>query len=763
MDDEAGFEEKEEILTKRAAQERLNISKLTREDLEDKYLTCYDENILLKKHGRKQEEKIKKMATKLIRLIQDKKKVNPPGSNQNKPPMRDIDQEELINNLQIRLSDAETQNKRLRENLQLSKMQLQNAQKKGTTAAYEGVNARIDTGLPKKNTNKNLRTISTLHAQPGTISASHLVHTYQQSYGRNDYLNELSQLKEEKFELEETINQLKQQIVESNSQVDRLKNELHERELNFEEDLSKLKHQVTHDQKQSLQENIDQIRLQRELKDKINQYTELSHKYNNFTKQHAILKDNHDNLLNEIENFNQQLKQEQQRTNALRTELKQQSHSQREILELREQVNDFKRENEILKESNEKLMNSAFSLEREREYREKEKMLKIQIAQLEATLKSDVQEKGSILDKLTHERHSYDSINSEHRQLQIKYYEIKQKYDDLNEKLKFLNQESSIDFSEIEEALILVKERKASKQKKPEFLNEYEADKADHLKRKLTDMEVQIADTVRELDKTRHLLLTQVKINDDYKKEVNLIQNKMEDNKMEYDRKMLEYAQLLDIRSARIKKLERQLKDIAYGTKQVRVTNNLADMDTGENEAIDEAAYLNAHQIGQLERGQNIFEIHLTRVMLNADSAKALNESEPSLFCTIEFYEHELQTTPIMKGSNLDFNFTSQYIIKIDDFFLYYLQKHSSTVELHQAVGSDYRTLAACSIPFKDLIENNVPRIHGTLKLISILDNSVGNVIGALEYWVRLLMPIDQAFRLYKERTKALGIEIVFF
>ena len=66
-------------------------------------------------------------------------------------------------------------------------------------------------------------------------------------------------------------------------------------------------------------------------------------------------------------------------------------------------------------------------------------------------------------------------------------------------------------------------------------------------------MEAQLAETVGELDKSRHLLITQVKINDDYKKEVHLIQAKMEENKAEYDTKMLESAQLLDLRAARIK------------------------------------------------------------------------------------------------------------------------------------------------------------------------------------------------------------------
>ena len=43
-------------------------------------------------------------------------------------------------------------------------------------------------------------------------------------------------------------------------------------------------------------------------------------------------------------------------------------------------------------------------MEHERQWRQRENALKVQIAQLEATLKSDVGEKGSILDKLTEER-----------------------------------------------------------------------------------------------------------------------------------------------------------------------------------------------------------------------------------------------------------------------------------------------------------------------------------------------------------------------
>ena len=35
-----------------------------------------------------------------------------------------------------------------------------------------------------------------------------------------------------------------------------------------------------------------------------------------------------------------------------------------------------------------------------------------------------------------------------------------------------------------------------------------------------------------------------------------------------------------------------------------------------------------------------------------------------------------------------------QYVVNVDDFFLRYLQRGHMVVELHQAIGTDYHTLA---------------------------------------------------------------------
>lgn len=143
---------------------------------------------------------------------------------------------------------------------------------------------------------------------------------------------------------------------------------------------------------------------------------------------------------------------------------------------------------------------------------------------------------------------------------------------------------------------------------------------------------------------------------------------------------------------------------------------------------------------------------------MSEEAIRMMNEPDPSTFCTVEFYEHELQTTPVRKGApRVDYDFTSQYVIRVDDFFLHYLQKETATIELHQAVGSDYETRAACQLSFRDLIEKQTSRLHGAARLLCVNSSNVGMTFGSLEYWARLIVPVDEAFRLYKEKTKALG------
>ena len=89
---------------------------------------------------------------------------------------------------------------------------------------------------------------------------------------------------------------------------------------------------------------------------------------------------------------------------------------------------------------------SAFDLEREREWKQKENALKVQVAQLEATLRADVGEKGSILDRLNDERDEHEKMEAELREMRVKFYQTKQENDELKDKMKFFTKESAVDF-----------------------------------------------------------------------------------------------------------------------------------------------------------------------------------------------------------------------------------------------------------------------------------------------------------------------------
>ena len=96
--------------------------------------------------------------------------------------------------------------------------------------------------------------------------------------------------------------------------------------------------------------------------------------------------------------------------------------------------------------------------------------------------------------------------------------------------------------------------------------------------------------------------------------------------------------------------------------------------------------------------GENVFEIHVGRMNLTNQGLDLFTESQPTLFVSYEFFEYEIQTTPVSHGCPWDFNFTSQYTVQVDDFFLHYLQKEQMTFEVHQAFGTEYRTIGKAVI-----------------------------------------------------------------
>jgi len=51
-----------------------------------------------------------------------------------------------------------------------------------------------------------------------------------------------------------------------------------------------------------------------------------------------------------------------------------------------------------------------------------------------------------------------------------------------------------------------------------------------------------------------------------------------------------------------------------------------------------------------MEPGENIIEIQFSQLSLTDDALKSMCHSEPIVFVTMEFFDFEMQTTPMLHG-----------------------------------------------------------------------------------------------------------------
>ncbi|XP_062442428.1 protein fantom isoform X3 [Rhea pennata] len=715
---------------------RQAVSRISREELEDRFLRLHDENILLKQHANKQEEKIKRMATKLIRLVNDKKRSDQVGGGPKRLGQA-VELEEMIEHLQEKVRELEKQNEGLHNKLISTKQQLQIQGHRPSPYSY--VQSRINTGLRKMSDVAGIqeRAKKGMRFQDLEVRSPHLMHP---RYGQSL----LEDARAEIRNLETVIESQREHIEELEHTREMLGNQLRRKEKEIEESLLQLKEQETTSQRLNIRDNVEMIKVRKQLIEKSNALSAMEEKFLQLQENQRNLKTSHDALMTKGDELNRQLKEERLKCLHLEKELQSVIISKRRTEELQDRVNDLEKEKELLKENYDKLHSSIFSVTHEQQWKLKEQQLKLQIAKLEAALKSDLVDKNEILDKIKVERDQNEKLTQENKDLQLHCLEHKQQLEELKNHMKFFTKESDIDVAELREALLLIKVRKQQNNGDLTIFEKVEDGIHKNLEQSMRELQLTHAETVQELEKTRNMLIVQHKINKDYQTEVEVVTQKMESLQKDYEVKLEQYVHLLDIRAARIRKLEAQLRDIAYGTKQHKFRSEILPDDPVDE--FDETLHL--------ERGENLFEIHISKVIFSTEAVQAFGDQEPATFCTYAFYDFELQATPVVRGFIASYDFTSQYLVRVDDYFLHYVQQNSMTLEVHHAYGTDYETAAACQLKFHEILENN-GRIYSTTTLVGIKGN-IQNY-GTVEYWIRLRVPMDQAIRLYKERSKALG------
>lgn len=159
-----------------------------------------------------------------------------------------------------------------------------------------------------------------------------------------------------------------------------------------------------------------------------------------------------------------------------------------------------------------------------------------------------------------------------------------------------------------------------------------------------------------------------------------------------------------------------QIRDIAYGSKTYVFKPNITDGQEAEEETLD------------LNRGDNLLEVQIVGATLSPPSLEMLGDHEPSTFCTYAFYLFELHSTPVVTGHNPKYGFTSKYVVNMDDRFLDYVHRCSVTVEMHQALGLDWRTVASAQLPLQQLLEHD-GKVHGSAPLFGRCDYIITHLL----------------------------------
>ncbi|CAI5782436.1 protein fantom isoform X1 [Podarcis lilfordi] len=505
-----GLQEPSVVLNVKA---RHGISRISREELEDQYFRLHEENLLLKQHAHKQEDKIKRMATKLIRLVNDKKRAEQVGGGP-KRLGQDVEMEEVIEELQEKVRELEKQNEAVRNRLISTKQQLQLHGPRHTPYSY--VQARINTGLKKavEGVGVQERAKKGMRMQDVEIRPLKSPQALPPKYGHNL----LEEARAEIRNLENVVESQRAHNEELAQAVETLRSEIRKKEEEFEEALLQLKEQQATGQRLSIRDNVEMIKLHKQLVEKSNEFAAMEERFLQLQENQKNLKASHNALMAKGDELNLQLKEERSKCLHLESELQATNFSKRRLEELQDRINDLEKERDLLKENYDKLYNSAFGVTHDQQWKLKEQQLKLQIAQLEAALKSDLTDKNNILARMKAERDQNEKLAQENNELRLRYLEQKQQLDDLRNRMKFFTKESDIDMAELSEALVLIKVRRQQASGDLMFLEKVEDDIHKDLERSMRELQATHAETIQELEKTRNMLIVQHKINKDYQK-----------------------------------------------------------------------------------------------------------------------------------------------------------------------------------------------------------------------------------------------------
>ncbi|XP_077504929.1 protein fantom-like isoform X2 [Amblyomma americanum] len=679
---------------------RLDGEAFGRRSLEYDYLQLRDENVHLKKHAREQEEKAKKLATRLSRVINEKIKEGA-APNDLGPRRQMVEMEQKVEDLGDKVRVLEKQNMQLKGKLQVSRTLM------ATAAQYHGsygkVQPRVNSGLrrpvqkPHPFRAEPLRTAVSLQKK---MAASDLVHA-------PPYVVALvKEAKEEIEKLETLVESQRLQLAEASEQA-------RFREAELQTELSELKEQVNHGQVRYIQGNVDILGLRRDAEHYALRESALKSELEALDKKMEKISAYNSSLLGEVDQLTSELKTEQAKNLQLEEKLHACEAMQKTLAELEQRLVDIQQENEILKTANDQLLNSIEGTDTdENQSLEEARTLRLQITQLEAIIKSDNDEKAALEKELVERVELYQRLQEEHVNLEKAHAEVTTRLETVQKDLQNLQEEAHKKSLSVNKIM----QPDSSVNAWGGVLTNGFSPSTPGSSKKFLDKEVQAT-----LLESSYQEMTKLK------EEQQLI---IEEERLRIN----ELQSLLKEKSKKIEALEKRLALIP--SKQVQLTEVCAP-----NEADDE------HCLSLVRRGQSFLEIHLNKITFASRQEASDSNAYPPVFATWTFADFQPQSTPVATGDRPEFNCTARYAVTVDSDFLDYLDKGSVHIQVQSVHGAKVQNVGTCQISLRPAVQEPFKRSSSQAALIGIQDGQRKHFVGTLSCWVRFLPAPDPAKR----------------
>ncbi|XP_050723275.1 protein fantom-like isoform X2 [Eriocheir sinensis] len=714
-----------------APEEMYWLRHMSQEELSEKLVNLRDDFYTLKKFSCRQEDKIKKLQTKLRKLISDKKKDEKGGRSFS---IKEMEYQEALETQQQTVRDLRLKTQNLEKKLKLANIQL-NSAKKNKPLLFRHVGPKVDSGLkqtrpppPPPGSSRPPPSPSPPKPSPSTefSSPSSVASAQQREQLMPERVREiLEEARERIVALEAERDDLQDQLTERQQAAENADYEAQQRIALLEEEVSNLKEELHHQGVREERSSVAAVRAERESHTLSVRTVALQEQLVATEEKVAAEKMRKDALHSELERITEKLLATEKQLWGVQEE---QQKTAGKLLEITEKNKVYEKENQQLKNENDRLMTLNMNFE-QKGFASENEALKAQIGHLEAALQSDLSERGSFLEHMTRDKENLARAEDDVKQLKERLSSLQEELQKANTKLTVFDKAGLLSLPE-KDLTLLQPRVPAPSPREFERLREAHSELQLLYREKNRELE-QLSTTLTSHSSTYRALQAQVEkvTQESVEKEehLNMTVRSLQDTIRRKDE--------------RCDKLETQI---------LTLTNR------GMKETLEELGSCLTQTVG-LGKHDNVLEFHIDRVVFDPPEFSRL---KTFVSWTVPFsLEDPLQHTNVARGSEANYNYSALYKFQVNSRNLASLREDTVTVSVYILLDSGHPAkVGECTLTFHEVLDHPRNTLHGTVPVVLAHDDAEeaqhlafmahitpGQVIGNMSYWFRLQRPSEDA------------------